>query len=275
MRTRRNPLCAVVVCAIVFAAAGPVAADWTETNKDGTPGGGLDYLANWYAVFNGAAPDPATTWDTAGNLAGVYGTDPGWVGNVVHITDADATAYAAVNNVESFTDVKASVAVSVEDLTEEFGLLVRSTEIDWSDDITDVSAYAATFSANGALTGTDPTLFSLYKIDSGVIDPSKTQTANVAAGDFTDLISFIELSAMGSTVTAKLYDDADSTSPLATLSFADSTYTSGYTGVIDLDLDSAGIGSYWDTLDSQVVPEPATITLLVIGAVGLIRRRRQ
>lgn len=260
--------------AVLLLFAGTVRADWTETNKDGTPGGGLDYLDDWVAVFNGGDPGPATNWYTADYLSTWYGSDAGWYDNVVNITDADATAYAAINKYEPFTDVKASVSLSTADISEEFGVMVRASSFDWGNDITSVSAYAATFSADNALEDSDPTKFSLYKIVNGEIIEAKTQTANVLAGSFSDLITFIELSAYGTTVEARLFDDADSPSPLATLSFTDSSLSDGYTGVINLDLDSLGIGSYYDTLESIIIPEPAALSLLALGGLAVVRRRR-
>ena len=61
----------------IAVAAGTAQADWCETNKDGTAGGGLDYLDHWVAAWNGAAPNPATNWYTAAGLSSLFGTDPG------------------------------------------------------------------------------------------------------------------------------------------------------------------------------------------------------
>ena len=92
------------LAAFCLAVVSPLQADWLETNADGSPSGGLDYLPYWVAAWNGSSPNPATDWYTASYLSTWYGTDPGWTGWVVNITDADATAYAAANQVESFTD---------------------------------------------------------------------------------------------------------------------------------------------------------------------------
>lgn len=276
-----------VKTAIVLATAslfliGPSArADWTETNKDGVPGGGLDYLDYWVAVYNGTDPGPTTTWDTAANLATWFGTDPGWTGNVVHIADNDATAYAAANKVESFTNVRVTAAVSTIDIDEEFGIIARASTFDFDDEITDVSAYAATFSANNAQNPGDPMQFNLYKIVNGVIDESWTANPEVP-NDFDDLITWIELSVCdtvnGPRVDARLFDDADSSSPLATLSMTDDSanpFTQGYTGVINLDTASPdGIGSYYDTLSSITIPEPGSLTLLAATVILMSRRRR-
>ena len=275
MRPSRKPAFLLPTVGILLLVTA-VHADWTETNKDGTPGGGLDYLEHWVAAWNGANPAPATTWDTAANLATWYGTDPGWIGNVVNITDADATAYAAANKVESFTDVQATVSVSTTDLDEEFGVMVRASAFDHADPVTNVTAYAATFSANNAMNPGDPMEFNLYKIINGAIDNSQTLNPRVPAG-FDDLIVTIELSAVGSSITAKLFEDADSTNALAIITFDEpgNELPDGYTGVINLDYESAdGISAYYDTLSSVTIPEPATLTLLTAALLILPKRKR-
>lgn len=267
----------IMVCltTLTVLAVGISHADWCETNKDGTSGGGLDYLDYWVASWNGSTPNPATNWYTDAELSGWFGTDPGWTGNIVNITDADATAYAAANKFESFFDVKATVSVSTTDLDEEFGLTVRASDFSHGDPITAVNAYAATFSANNALNTGEPMKFTLYKIVDGIVEYSEVANPLVPA-EFDDLIVFIELTAIGNQITAKLFDDADSTSPLSTIDWQDnsSPLTSGYTGVINLDYDSAdGISSYYDTLNSVVIPEPCSIVLLSLGSL-LLRKRR-
>jgi len=268
MKTKFIAACMVLT---ILATFGPALGDWSETNNDGGPGG-LDHAATWVAAWNGSAPVPATSWDTATNLAGTFGTDPGWTGNVVSISDSDATAYAAANKVESFTDVKAAVAVSTADVSEEFGVLVRASNFAHGSAITAVSGYGATFSLNGAGLG-DPMKFSLYKIVNGAIVAQDVRSPLLGAGA-DDYIAYMELTAEGSQITAKLFMDAGDASPIATASLTDSSIASGYTGVINLDPDSLGISSYYDTLTSEVIPEPATMGLLALGGAFVLRRRR-
>ena len=251
-----------------------VQADWTETNKDGTPGGGLDYLAHWVAAWNGTDEyDPGTTWDTATNLGNAgFGFDAGWYDNVVNIEDEDSTKYAAQNKYESFTTVKATVAVSTTDTDEEFGLIIRSSAFNMSDPFSSVTAYAATFNADNASGIGSPTEFKLYKIVNGAVSEVAKVTPAVPAG-FDDYITFIELSASGNHIRAKLFEDADSAVPMADIEYTDlfgdsdgDPLMSGYTGVINLEgqvID--GLNSYYDTLSSTSVPEPATIFLLTLG----------
>ena len=267
----------VFLCfALVAVAACTSQADWCETLKDGTAGGGLDYDGYWVAAWNGSTPNPASDWYTATELSSWFGTDAGWHENVINISDGDATAYVAENKVESFSDVRSTVSVSTSDLDEEFGVMVRASAFDHGDSIAAVTGYAATFSANNAAALGDPMKFTLYKIVDGVIDYSVVKNPGVPAV-FDDLIAFIELTAEGDTITARLFDDAESSSPLETITWQDTDgpLTSGYTGVVNLDWESAnGLDSYYDTLCSVAIPEPATVFLLGLGGV-LLRRRRK
>ena len=246
----------VLCLGIVLAAALPLQADWTETNNDGGPGG-LDQ-PGWVAAYNGSAPGPATNWHTAANLAAAgWGTDPGWTGNVVAITDADATAYAAANQVlPDFWRAKATVAVSTADSDEEFGAMVRANQFNMDDPPTAVTAYAATFNFNNATGIGDPMEFKLYKIVNGV--PTMEVTANplVPAG-FDDYIVAVELEAVGRHITARLYDDYGDAIDIAELSLYDYDYLPpGDTGVTALDYDATvGIGALYDTLAATT---PAT-----------------
>ena len=243
---------------MVLILAGAAEADWCETNNDNDPCGGLDHIAYWVAAWNGSGENPNTDWYTASYLSTWYGTDSGWVSNVVNITDEDATAYAAANKVESFYNVRAYVSLSTADLDEEFGVIVRASDFDFEDPITDVSGYAATFSVNNATGPGDPMLFSLYKIVNGVIVDSETANPEVPVG-FDDLITLIELTAYGGDITARLFDDSDDTVPLQTLNMTDSApLGAGYTGVINLDyISTDGISSFYDTLWSLTINDPA------------------
>lgn len=265
---------------LLFAAT--ARADWVETNKDGVPGGGLDYLEYWVAAWNGpdAAP-PSTTWDTAGNLgAAGFGYDVGWYDNVVNLADGDSTSYAAQNKYESFGDVKVTVAVSTIDTDEEFGVIARASEFQHGDDFTGVTAYAATFNANDSPGIGSPMEFKLYKIVNGQI--AHTSTTYPLTPEFDDYITFIELSVVGNHVAARLFEDADSTSPLSTIDWYDlygdgdgDPLLTGYSGVVNLEGDTAdGLCSYYDTLASVVIPEPVTLSLLLLGALAALRARR-
>ncbi|MBN2377760.1 MAG: PEP-CTERM sorting domain-containing protein [Sedimentisphaerales bacterium] len=261
-----------------------VQADWQETNKDGTPGGGLDYLNYWVAAWNGPdTENPGTTWETATNLGNAgFGFDAGWVDNVVNIEDEDSTSYAAQNQYESFTNVRATVSVSTVDLDEEFGLIVRADTFAMGDPFTNVTAYAATFNANNATSIGSPTEFKLYKIVNGEI--KHTETANpLVPASLNDFISFIELSVEGNYVRARLFEDADSATPVADIDYTDlygdadgDPLLSGYTGVINLEgSTSDGLMSYYDTLSSVVIPEPSAMILLALGGVGFLRRLKK
>ena len=274
MKTKLMTKCAMVA---VLAFGSAASADWIETNNDGGPGG-LDYSAYWVAAWNGSDPAPATTWYTAAALAGTFGTDAGWTGNVVNITDADAFAYAAANKVESFTDVKATVAVSTSDIDEEFGVLVRASNFSHGGSITTVDGYGATFSVDGATEVGQPMKFSLYKIVDGVVVAQDIEAPLVPAS-LDDFIVFIELTAEGGEIDARLFSDTGDSVALATAHLTDaSPLPGGYTGVINLDAQADGISAYYDTLSSQAIPEPTTLTLAALGLLSFVfytRRRRR
>ena len=184
---RRELTCAVITLLFVGAAS----ADWIETNNDGDVGA-LDH-PEWVSIWNGSDPGPATIWDTAANFgAAGFGYDPGWIGNVINISDADATALASENTVESFTDVVATVAVSTTDTDEEFGLMVHASDFSfYGAGIGDVTAYAATFNGNDGLN--NQLEFNLYKIVNGIAVHTVTAHPTIPAG-FNDYIMFVELS---------------------------------------------------------------------------------
>ncbi|MBN1457084.1 MAG: PEP-CTERM sorting domain-containing protein [Sedimentisphaerales bacterium] len=271
---RQKLICAVIT--LLF--AGAAIADWVETNNDGGIGA-LDY-SEWVSIWNGSDPGPDTIWDTAANLgAAGFGYDPGWVGNVINISDADATVLVSENTVESFTDVSATVAVSTTDTDEEFGLMVHASDFNfYGAGIGDVTAYAATFNGNDGLN--NQLEFNLYKIVNGTAVHTITAHPSIPAG-YNDYIMFVELSIEDNNVSAKLFEDADMSNLLASLSYTDlygdadgNPLLSGYTGVINLDgAVSDGLNSYWDTLTCTGIPEPATLLLLGIG--GMLLRRRQ
>ena len=250
-----NRMWALCLCA-VLAAAVPAQADWTETNNDGGPGG-LDQ-PGWVAAYNGSAPGPATTWYEASDLAlAGWGSDPGWTDNVVAITDADATAYAAENQVlPDFWRARAHVAVSTQDPDEEFGAMVRAGAFNMDDPPTAVTSYAATFNFNNAVNVGDPMEFNLYKIVDGVVVSSVTANPLVPAGS-DDLIVAIKLEAVGRHVRAWLYDDYPYTNQVASLYLYDYDFLpAGDTGVTALDYDATvGIGALYDTLSATT---PAT-----------------
>ncbi|MBN1911285.1 MAG: PEP-CTERM sorting domain-containing protein [Pirellulales bacterium] len=258
-----------------------VLGDWIETNLDGDPNGGLDYQNYWVNVYNGTPPNPVSDWHKAGQppIAG-FGTDPGWIDNVIELTDANLTAYAAANHVETFGDVCVTVASTTADtdLDEEFGVLARASEFNTGDPITLVDGYAATFSANGATGPGQPTRFTLYKIVNGV-DVEKFVVNPLVPTGLDDLVFSIELTVIGGDITAKLFEDTGDANPMSTLTWTDpNPLPAGYSGVICLD-NTPGMTAYYDTLSSTaIVPEPGTLALLGIGlafwALAAWRRRK-
>jgi len=238
------------LCGVLVLAA-TLRADWTETNNDGGPGG-LDQ-PGWVAAYNGSAPGPATNWyDAEDDLAPTWGTDPGWVDNVVAISDADATAYAAANQVSDFFNVRAYVAVSTIDPDEEFGAMVRANQFAMDDPPTAVTCYAATFNYDNAVNVGDPMEFKLYKIVNGVPAAQAVANPGVPAGA-DDYIVAIELTAVGRRITARLFEDYGDATPVAELSLYDYyRLDAGDTGVTALDYDgTAAIGALYDTLSSE------------------------
>jgi len=189
-------------------------------------------------------------------LALTWGTDPGWFDNVVAITDADATAYAAENQVEDFWRARAYVAVSTVDPDEEFGAMIRAGEFDMDDPPTAVTCYAATFNFNNAVNVGDPMEFKLYKIVDGVATAEVLANPGVPAGS-DDYIVAVELIAIGRHITARLYDDYGDATAVQELYLYDYDYlAAGDTGVTALDYDATvGIGALYDTLSATTPAE--------------------
>ena len=273
----------VLMVAILLAASGSAAlGDWVETNNDaGIPGKDLDYEGYWAAAYDGGLPKPATSWSTAAQLnTDGFGSDDGWTGNVIKITDADATRFAAENHVDSFFDVCVTAATSTYDTNEEFGVMARASYFANEGSIATLDAYAATFSANDAAPG-QPMKFSLYKIVNGMA--TIAHVANpLAEASYDDYIVSIELTVIDNDVTARLFEDTGDTVPIATLNIFDdpSPLSAGYSGVLCWDAEADGIGVLYDTLSSIAVPEPGTLTLLMVGLgvvllpICRLRRRR-
>lgn len=271
--------------AILLAASGSMAlGDWVETNNDAEVAGrDLDYEDYWVAIDDGSGSQPVRNWFTAGELATAgFGSDDGWTGNVIEITDDanDARIFAAENTWEPFTDVRVTVATSTYDTDEEFGAMARASYFEDDYSIDTLNAYAATFSANNAGSG-DPMKFTLYKIVGGDIDVSLV--ASPLAESYDDYIVSIELEVVGGMVTARLFEDTGDAGPIAELILDDSSspLPAGYSGVLCLDLIEAdGIGVLYDTLESVAIPEPGILTLLVAGLgvvllpICRLRRRR-
>ena len=268
-----------VLVAVLLVAVGTVAwGDWVETNNDGGAGA-LDYESTWVAIYDGDTTKPVTSWHTAANLAAAgFGSDPGWTGNVIAITDDDTQRFAAENKFELFTDVRVTAATSTVDVStlsvdieEEFGVMARAGEFFDGDPINTLDAYAATFSVDGATALNDPMKFSLYKIVNGAAVATETDHPLVTSS-LDDFIVSIELTATGGQITARLFEDSGDLTPIATLSMDDSSpLPAGYSGVLCWDVASPnGIGALYDTLESVAVPEPSAMVLLAIGiAVAL------
>jgi len=83
----------------------------------------------------------------------------------------------------------------------------------------------------------------------------------------------------GDLLTGQVFDDADLSAPLATITATDSTYGSGYSGLIVFDntLSPATNGAdatFDNYADGASLPEPASAGAFVLAASLLLRRRR-
>ncbi|MBN1591111.1 MAG: hypothetical protein JW888_16475 [Pirellulales bacterium] len=264
------------LAAVLFLSIGSLAsAAWVETNNDGGPGQ-LDHETDWVAAYNGSTPKPATSWSKADvPPASNFGIDPGWVDNVIQIADADATAFAAANHVETFDKVRVTVSCTTSDLDEEFGVMAHMSYFGPDSPITVVSGYAATFSANNADEVGELLKLSIYKIVNGGVLASEVIFPELLAMP-DDFIFAVELTVADNTITARLYEDRGDAIPMAEAEMIDtSPLPAGYSGVLSLDVASAnGISAFYDTLVSEI-PEPGMLTLLIAGlAAGLLPLRR-
>jgi hypothetical protein len=82
-------------------------------------------------------------------------------------------------------------------------------------------------------------------------------------------------SGTGTTLSAQLYNLADDSTPISSLTVDDGTYTSGSSGIFIYD--GAGTGTATAVFDNygSAVPEPATAGILALGALVLANRRRR
>lgn len=107
------------------------------------------------------------------------------------------------------------------------------------------------------------------------------QTTGIGSAPVTTNAGVLHLlfTGIGSTLTGQIFDGSNLATPLATVSTVDGTYGSGINGLVIYD-NSDGTHGATGTFDNyaaatslaQLIPEPASLTLLCCGVLAMLRR---
>jgi len=225
-------------------------------------------MAGWFDDFD-------TTFDqtwTFGNLTGLGGSSStftaGIVGDALELEDttpADSGGAAAGFGfvAESFANTRVYATLNPagdSDLNGDIGVLLRLNP-------TLMTGYALTVDYASSVGSIDMSI-----ITAGV--PTGLATGSISMAD-TDSV-YIQFDAEGSTLTGKFLDP-DTNAILGTLTATDSTYTSGYAGMVaNSSVTSSALRGTFD--NAGAVPEPTSLVLLSSGglcAIGCFWRKRR
>jgi hypothetical protein len=116
-----------------------------------------------------------------------------------------------------------------------------------------------------------------YNGDDGYLITTVADPFNFISADFTSFVqndTYQSFSARSLTLTGYVGNTVVytlSVNPLPTNKFT--TVTANFIGIDTLEIKSDAAGHYWG-MDNFTVPEPATIGLLSLGALSLLRRKR-
>lgn len=148
-------------------------------------------------------------------------------------------------------------------LDQAFGVMARVNNAT----LGDTDGYAFTYSTDGSI--------NLSEIANE--SPSGLDSASITLNPANDYRFWF--TGVGGSLTGVVYDLADLTTPLATVTASDATYASGVSGLLVFDNSATGTGATDATFDNYValVPEPSTLGLLALASLVLglgIRRAR-
>jgi hypothetical protein len=254
--------CVAIVAATV--ASGTARADWSDTFTGG------QFDQSWTMVDE--AGNFATPAAGSGNTAtGTYTLDVS--NDYLAMDDIDATP-GAPNFVvgwvtESFTDVRVSGVLNPGNSggNNDLGLIARA-------DILSGNAYIATVDFG---TGS----INISKFLGGSLGGIGT-SGNVTGFDGTSsyYAEFTVASSGTVALLVEIWDSAAKNTLLGTASASDSVSSfssgnSGFVSAVNGDVAPTPVMAHLDSLNSVLIPEPATISLIGLGALAIGRRRRQ
>lgn len=229
--------------------------------------------ADWSDNFNGSFQQTWTLFDDAGNnTIAAASTTSGTMPTYDYDTSDQFLGMSANNTTtgflggfvsENFTDVRVSGIVNPAGATldSDVGLVARA-------DLGSGNAYNVLVAPDGTLA-----LIKIAAFSSTVEGGTAITGFNASSSYLVDLYAVGPASNVD--LSAHVYD-ANTHSLLASLSFQDTAgFASGASGVLTTQESSNAVDASWDDVAStSSVPEPAALSLLGIGALALIRRRR-
>ena len=221
----------------------------SDNFNDGNDAGWTHY--DPFAAFGASATFSVTT-NGEYRIQSALSPNPGVLG---------PSRAGSLRNDVTYTDFSVSYDVVNWDnsLNQAFGVLGRVTQLG----LGTTDGYALTYSTGGSI--------DLSKITGET--PSGLGSASVTLSPANDY-RFV-FTGTGSTLVGQVFNLADLSTPLATVTGTDSTYASGVAGFVVFD--NTGASRADATLDNYAatVPEPSSLALLVVGGAGLLFLKRR
>ncbi len=256
-------LCAFAVAALIVSAPARVHADISYNFNNGNDDGLTRYdpLATYGSGSTFTFPVVGPGND-AYQLTSGPSADPSLLG---------PSRVGAVDRGATFTDFRESVDIVGwnASLDQGFGLVARATNIGLGTS----DAYYLHYNPQTA------------DVTSG-LDIDRIDNESVATSAFTSLNPLdptvgyrLVFTGVGATLTGQIFALSDLDDPLATVTLTDSTYQSGYSGLLTtglLGVTNTGVDATFDNFNAQSVPEPPSLVMASFalgGAASILAAR--